>query len=66
MAFFGALGRANSSFGRSASATFMNDIHMGSAARAPVSFSPRDCRSSKPIHVPQVMEGEKPMNHASV
>ena len=29
-------------------------------------FSPSDCRSSYPIHVPQVTDGENPRNHASV
>jgi hypothetical protein len=37
---------------------FMNSIQMGSAALAPVSFSPRDLLSSNPIHTPQVREGE--------
>ena len=41
-------------------------IQMGRAARAPVSFSPRDSRLSYPTHTPQVTEGEKPRNHASV
>jgi len=64
--FLGSLGLENCSLGLSAMATFMKSIHMGRAALAPVSFSPRDRRSSKPIQVPQVMEGEKPMNQASV
>ena len=44
----------------------MKSIQMGSAACAPVSFGPRLLFSSKPIHTPQVMEGEKPTNQASV
>ncbi len=47
-------------------AAFMKVIQMGSAARAPVSFSPRDWRLSKPTQTPQVTEGEKPRNQASV
>jgi hypothetical protein len=44
----------------------MTAIQMGSAALAPVSFSPSDWRSSNPTQTPQVMEGEKPRNQASV
>jgi hypothetical protein len=47
-------------------ACFIKVIQMGSAACAPVSFLPSDSRLSYPIHTPQVTEGEKPMNHASV
>jgi len=47
-------------------AAFMKAIQMGRAALAPVSFSPRDWRLSKPTQTPQVTEGEKPMNQASV
>lgn len=49
-----------------AMAAFMKVIQMGRAARAPVSFSPRDWRLSKPTQTPQVMLGEKPRNQASV
>lgn len=61
---FAAVGKL--SFGVRSIATFMKSIHIGSAALAPVSFSPSDCRLSYPIHTPQVTEGEKPMNQASV
>ena len=64
--FCGAPPVANTSFGFFAIAAFMKSIHIGSAARAPVSFSPSVSRLSKPIHVPQVTDGENPMNHASV
>jgi hypothetical protein len=64
--FFGAPALAKVSSGLLAIAARMKSIHIGSAARAPVSFSPSDWRSSKPIHVPQVIDGENPMNHASV
>jgi hypothetical protein len=64
--FFGAPALAKVSSGLFAIAARMKFIHIGSAARAPVSFSPNDCRSSYPIHVPQVIDGENPMNHASV
>ena len=37
-----------------AMACFMTVIQMGSAALAPVSFSPSDSRLSKPTHTPQV------------
>jgi hypothetical protein len=66
IAFFGALSAAKVSFGFSAMAARMNSDQMGSAARAPVSFSPSDWRLSYPIQVPQVTDGEKPMNQASV
>ncbi len=64
--FFGAFPSGKASSGLLAIAARMKSIHIGSAARAPVSFSPSVCRSSKPIHVPQVTDGENPMNHASV
>jgi hypothetical protein len=64
--FCGAPAVTNASFGFFAIAARIKSIHIGSAARAPVSFSPKLCRSSNPIHVPQVTDGEKPMNHASV
>jgi hypothetical protein len=41
-------------------------IQIGKAALAPVSFSPSDSRLSNPTHTPQVIDGEKPMNQASV
>src|ERR1035438_4333459 len=41
-------------------------IQMGSAARAPVSFSPSDSLLSYPTHTPHVTDGENPRNHASV
>jgi len=41
-------------------------IQMGRAARAPVSFSPKVWLVSKPTQTPQVTDGEKPMNQASV
>ena len=44
----------------------MKSIQTGSAANAPVSLLPKVFFSSKPIQTPQVMEGEKPMNQASV
>ena len=44
----------------------MKVAQMGRAARAPVSLSPRDWRLSYPTQTPQVTEGEKPRNHASV
>jgi hypothetical protein len=44
----------------------MKSIHTGSAVTPPVSFLPNIFFSSKPIHTPQVMEGEKPTNQASV
>ena len=47
-------------------AAFMKVIQMGRAALAPVSFSPRDWRLSNPTQTPQVTEGEKPRNQASV
>lgn len=56
----------NRSFSLPAIADFINVIQIGSAALAPVSFSPSDCRLSKPTQTPQVTEGEKPKNHASV
>jgi hypothetical protein len=64
--FFGAPAVAKVSLGLLAMAERMKSIHMGRAARAPVSFSPRDWRLSKPIQVPQVTDGEKPTNQASV
>ncbi len=39
---------------------------IGRAARAPDSLSPSGWLLSKPIQTPQVMEGEKPRNQASV
>ena len=63
---FGAPAVANVSFGRLWIATRMKSIHIGSAARAPVSFSPSDSRVSNPIHVPHVTDGENPTNQASV
>jgi len=47
-------------------ASFMTVIQMGSAAFAPVSLSPSDSRLSYPTQTPQVTDGEKPRNHASV
>jgi hypothetical protein len=47
-------------------AAFITVIQIGSAALAPVSFSPSDCRLSNPTHTPQVTDGENPKNHASV
>ena len=44
--FCGAPAVANASFGFFAMATRMKSIHIGSAALAPVSFSPKVCRSS--------------------
>jgi len=64
--FCGAPAVTNASFGLFAIAARIKSIHIGSAARAPVSFSPSGRRSSNPIHVPQVTDGENPMNHASV
>jgi len=49
-----------------ASAALMNSIQIGNAARAPVSFAPRDFFSSYPTHTPAVNDGEKPTNQASV
>src|SRR5215469_15109793 len=51
---------------RPCSATRMKSIQMGSAATAPVSLLPRVFFSSKPIHTPHVIDGEKPTNQASV
>jgi len=46
---------------------YAHDVHPdGSAVLAPVSFLPSDSRLSKPTQTPQVTEGEKPRNHASV
>src|ERR1043166_662842 len=59
-------GARKSSVSRPVSATFMNCIQTGSAATAPVSLLPSCFFSSKPIQTPQVSEGEKPMNQASV
>jgi hypothetical protein len=65
--FFGSPPVANASFGLLAIAAFMNSIHIGNAAFAPVSFDPSvSAGLSNPIHVPQVTEGENPINHASV
>jgi hypothetical protein len=64
--FCGAPAAAKASLGLFAIAAFIKSIHIGKAARAPVSFSPSVCRSSYPIHVPHVIDGENPMNHASV
>ena len=47
-------------------ATFITSIHAGRAASAPVSFGPSVFFSSKPTQTPQVIEGEKPTNQASV
>ena len=44
----------------------MNSIQMGKAASPPDSLGPKVFFSSKPSHTPQVMEGEKPTNQASV
>src|SRR5215469_5247649 len=49
-----------------AAALFMNSIQMGNATRAPVSRGPRDFFSSYPTQTPQVIDGEKPTNQASV
>src|ERR1035441_9922980 len=49
-----------------AMAARMKLIQMGSAVTAPVSLSPRDSRLSLPTQTPQVTEGEKPRNQASV
>src|SRR5258705_1009824 len=49
-----------------ARAIFMKSIQIGKAACAPVSFGPRDFFSSKPTQTPQVIDGEKPTNQASV
>lgn len=58
---------ANSTSGLPLSASFMNSIQIGSAARAPVSFFPSEiCLSSKPTHTPEVICGVKPINQASV
>src|SRR5579871_5191288 len=59
-------GAAKSSDSRPTSASRMKSIQMGSAACAPVSLLPSVFFSSKPTHTPQVSEGEKPTNHASV
>jgi hypothetical protein len=44
--WFGTPPVANASLGLFAIAARMKSIHIGSAARAPVSFSPSDCRLS--------------------
>jgi hypothetical protein len=64
--FFGAPVVGNASSGLVAIAALIKSIHIGNAALAPVSFSPSDSRSSNPIHVPHVIDGENPMNQASV
>ena len=59
-------GATNFPGSRSFSATLMKSIQTGRAAKAPVSLLPSDLFWSKPIHTPQVIEGEKPTNQASV
>src|SRR5215471_1091700 len=56
----------NCSIGRSFKTCPIMSIHMGRAARAPVSLSPKVTFSSKPTHTPVVREGVNPRNHASV
>ena len=55
-----------SSPGRCFRTSLINCIQMGSATRAPSSFSPSVWWSSKPTYTPQVRDGVKPRNHASV
>src|SRR5271165_5573258 len=59
-------GAAKSSDSRPCRATRMKSIQIGSAAAAPVSLLPSVFFSSKPTQTPQVIEGEKPTNQASV
>src|ERR1035437_7217298 len=59
-------GAAKSSDSRPCSATRIKSIERGNAAATPVSLLPRFFYSSKPTHTPQVSDGEKPMNQASV
>src|SRR5664279_2587843 len=59
-------GAGKSSDSRPCSATRMKSIQIGNAATAPVSLLPSVFFSSKPTHTPQVIDGEKPTNQASV
>src|ERR1700691_1760198 len=57
---------ANSPGSFPANAAFMKSIQTGSAARAPLSFAPKDFFSSWPIQTPLLVAGENPLNQASV
>src|SRR5438067_5173904 len=66
MADGGALLPGKISSGCSTMGTRMNCSHIGRAAKAPASLLPSDFFSSKPIQTPHVIDGENPINQASV